>query len=364
MRSSARATRPELWRELRRVADIVGTATPDQVVVGIDDNFFVTEHPVTVGGQTVRGKTLFVSLAMLKALSGPEAEAILAHEFAHFSGNDTYYSRRIGPLLNRFNYYLRSLYEAGLARPVFYCALMLRQFYEVSIQKLSRAREFRADAIAARTVTPRAMRRRPGAHDGYSEYRRGVERELFEAQTAHERVEIGHRLAAGFQQFAPGFADAIDLREARTTHPFDSHPTLEQRLQAVGRSADVEAIRQSLTIEPDGAWYGKIPDAEHRESTLWTEYEDSFRQAHKHSLVYRYLPSTPSEAAIVARAYPEVTLPAKKETTVTIDHEKITYEAWPLAVRFDQIAQIAPRRSGAPRSSTSKSTTVLTSPCP
>jgi hypothetical protein len=264
----------------------------------------------------------------------------LAHEFAHFSGNDTYYSRRIGPLLNRFNYYLRSLYEAGLALPVFYCALMLRQLYEVSIQKLSRAREFRADAIAARTVTPQALGDALVRTMAYSAYRRGVERELFDAQTAHERVEIGHRLAAGFQQFAHGFADATDLREARTAHPFDSHPTLEQRLQAVGRSADFEAIRQSLAIEPDGAWYGKIPDAERRESTLWTEYEDGFRQAHEHSLAYRYLPSTPSEAAIVARAYPEVTLPAKKKTNVTIDHEKVTYETWPLAVRFDQIAQI------------------------
>lgn len=332
---------PELWRELRRVADTVGTAPPDQVVVGIDDNFFVTEHPVTVGGQVVRGKTLFVSLAMLKALSGPEAEAILAHEFAHFSGDDTYYSRRIGPLLFRFDHYLRALSEAGLARPVFSCALMLRQLYEVSIQKLSRAREFRADAVAAGAVAPRALGDSLVRTMAYSAYRRGVERELFDAQEAHERVEIGDRLAAGFRQFAPGFADTEDLREARTTHPFDSHPTLEQRLQAVGLPSDVEAIRRSLAADPDGAWYGKIPDAGRRESALWAEYEEGFRQAHEQSLIYRYLPSTPEEAAIVAQAYPEITLPAKKKTAVTIDYEKVAYETWPHPVRFDQVAQIA-----------------------
>jgi Zn-dependent protease with chaperone function len=340
---------PGLWRELRRVADIVGTAPPDQVVVGIDDNFFVTEHPVMAGGRAVRGKTLFVSLAMLKALSGPEAEAILAHEFAHFSGNDTYYSKRIGPLLVRFNHYLQSLSEAGLARPAFSFALMLRQLYEVSIQKLSRDREFRADAVAAGAVTPRALGDALVRTMAYSAYRSEVERELFDTEAAHERVEIGRHLDAGFRQFAPGFADAPDLREARTAHPFDSHPTLEQRLQAVGRPADVEAIRQSLSVEPDGAWYGKVPDAERRESTLWAEYEESFREVHEHSLIYRYLPSTPTEAAIVARAYPEVTLPAKKKTTVTIDHEKVAYEAWPQAVRFDQVAQIAADKEwGAP----------------
>ena len=335
---------PELWQELRRVADVVGTGTPDQVVVGIDDNFFVTEHPVTVGSQTVQGKTLFVSLAMLKALSGPEAEAILAHEFAHFSGNDTYYSRRIGPLLNRFNHYLGALYQAGLARPVFYFALMLRQLYEVSIQGHSRSREFRADAIAARTVSPQALGDALVRTMAYSSYRRGVEQELFDAQTAHDRVEIGQRLAVGFRQFAHSFADADELRESRTTHPFDSHPTLEQRLQAVDRPSGPEEIRQGLAIEPDGAWYGKIPDAERRESTLWAEYEEGFRQAHEQSLVYRYLPSTPAEAEVVARAFPEVTLPAKKKTTVTIDHEAIAYQTWPLPIRFDQIAQITTKK--------------------
>lgn len=335
---------PELWLELRRVADKVGTAAPDQVVVGIDDNFFVTEHPVMVGGQSVRGKTVFVSLAMLKALSGPEAEAILAHEFAHFSGNDTYYSRRIGPLLNRFDHYIASLYQAGLARPVFYCALMLRQLHELSIQKLSRDREFRADAIAARTVTPEALGDALMRVMAYSSYRRRIEQDLFDAQAAHDHVEIGYRLAAGFQKFATGFADAADLRESRTTHPFDSHPTLERRLLAIGRPVDVESIRRSLAVEPDGTWYAKIPDAGRRESALWTVYEEGFRRVHERSLAFRYLPSTPSEAAIVALAFPEVTLPTKKGTTVTIDHEKLTFAAWPTPVRFDQIAQIGAQK--------------------
>src|SRR5581483_11478406 len=54
---------PPLWDELRRICAAVGTAPPDQVIAGIDDNFFVTEQPVTVAGKQYTGKTLFVSLA-------------------------------------------------------------------------------------------------------------------------------------------------------------------------------------------------------------------------------------------------------------------------------------------------------------
>src|SRR5690606_8964547 len=42
---------PRPWSELSAICDRVGTAKPDRVVVGIDDNFFVTETPVLIDGQ-------------------------------------------------------------------------------------------------------------------------------------------------------------------------------------------------------------------------------------------------------------------------------------------------------------------------
>ncbi|SIO60542.1 hypothetical protein SAMN05444166_6434 [Singulisphaera sp. GP187] len=40
-----RAGSPRLWDELGAICAKVGTAEPDQVIVGVDDNFFVTEMP-------------------------------------------------------------------------------------------------------------------------------------------------------------------------------------------------------------------------------------------------------------------------------------------------------------------------------
>ena len=62
------------------------------MIAGIDDQFFVTEHPVTIQHADWKGRTLFVSLSLLRTMPEDETRAALAHELAHFSGNDTYYT--------------------------------------------------------------------------------------------------------------------------------------------------------------------------------------------------------------------------------------------------------------------------------
>ena len=335
---------PEFWEELERISEASGTPPPDQVVVGITDNFFVTENRVTVRGRPSTGKTLYVSLGLLKILDGAEAETILAHELAHFNGDDTAYSRRIGPLLHRFDRYLAALHEGVLTRPVFACVLMIRRFYEASLQRLSREREYRADRAAATVVDPESAGNALVRTAAYSVYRRDIEERLFEEQSPHAELNIGRRLEEGFLDFAPGFADAAIGDAAAAPHPFDSHPSLGQRLRALGRPADPESLRDVLARATDGAWYGKIPDAPRREAELWSRYESRFREAHERSLVYRLLPSTPEEVAIVAAAFPAVTLAAKRGSLVTIDHEKISHESWPEAVPFAHLVTITARR--------------------
>lgn len=66
--------------ELNSIARKVNTPPPDQVIVGIDDNFFVTEVPVRVDGKKISGRTLFASLSLLKQLDAAEADGVLAHE--------------------------------------------------------------------------------------------------------------------------------------------------------------------------------------------------------------------------------------------------------------------------------------------
>ncbi len=140
---------------LNAVCRKVGTAPPDQVVVGIDDNFFVTESPVRVEGRTLTGRTLFASLSLLKEMNATEAEGVLAHEAAHFSGADTFYSKKTAPLLERYQRYLEVLHDGGIGHVVFYYMNCFRALFELSFGRLCRQREFRADRIAAEATSAR-----------------------------------------------------------------------------------------------------------------------------------------------------------------------------------------------------------------
>ena len=46
----------------------------------------------------VEGRTLAIGMPLLKELSLQELKAVLAHEFSHFSGNDTLYSVFVAPV--------------------------------------------------------------------------------------------------------------------------------------------------------------------------------------------------------------------------------------------------------------------------
>lgn len=325
-----------LWDELGRICDAVGTAPPDQVIVGIDDNFFVTEHPVTVGERVLTGRTLYVSLSMLKQLDGGEADAVLAHEMAHFSGSDTVYSRRISPLLGRYGNYLEALRNGGVTLPIYYYMVCFRALFELSLGRMSRKREFRADRVAAEATSPRDAAGALLRTAAYSRYRGGVEQDLFRQERALESANVRERIEAGFGQYAASFVAGPDIAQLAPPHPFDTHPPLEERLHALGvplGSAEVPAL---LANPGDGRWFGLLPDAETLEREMWQGYEDGFRRAHEESLPYRFLPATPEEREIVVRAFPEVSF-AGSQGTFTLDHEQMGLDGWPGPVRYAEI---------------------------
>lgn len=330
---------PAMWRDLQAICDQVGTEPPDQVVVGIDTNFFVTEQPVTVGEQTYHGRTLFVSLSLLEQLQGGEAAAVLAHEMAHFSGNDTLYSRRISPLLIRYSHYLEALGSGGVTLPIFYAMVCFRALYEISLGRLSRQREFRADAIAATCTSPRDLAGALLKIVAYARYRDTVEGEIFKQEEVLEAANISDRIAEGFPAYASSFVSTADIGELATSHPFDSHPPLAERLEAVGVPMDPDVAKAVLSVPPDAAWFHRIHAAEEIQQRQWADFEKRFRDYHEESLPFRFLPENEREREIVVKSFPEVQI-VGKSAALTIDFEKVTGE-WPEPIRFVDVTAMA-----------------------
>lgn len=327
---------PALWQELSAICAKVNTEMPDQVIAGIDDNFFVTEQSLTVGEKKYSGRSLFVSLSLLKQLNGSEADAVLAHEMAHFSGKDTLYSQKISPLLLRYEHYLNGLYEGGLSLPIFYFMNCFRALYEVSLKRLSRAREFRADHIATEVTSPADMAGALLKIIAYSSYRVKVEQDIFEKEEVLENANVSREIALGFNNYAGSFMSTPDISHLRTSHPFDTHPSLEDRMKAVGCNLESPDSQVMLSEPGDGQWLQKIEGAEQLEGEQWQAYEDRFRAYHEETLPYRFLPETEEELAIVVKAFPEVQLTGE-DGLLTIDHTGIRHHPWESPVQFSDI---------------------------
>jgi len=328
---------PELWEHLRVLADRVGTAPPDHIIGGIDDKFFVTENPVRLDDKDYKGRTLYVSLSLLQTLDEEEASAILAHEMAHFRGNDTFYSKKIAPLLNRYDHFLEALYKNYLSRPLFYCAALFRNLYEVSLGKISREREFRADRIAADLVSPRAFLHAMVRTISYSRYREQVENDLINAGQHHDEIRIRERIEQGFYSFAPESLTQGDLSHQSTVHPFDSHPPLHQRLSALGQAIVVDELKPVMEKPGDGEWFRRIIRGEEMEKELWTEYEKHFQSFHDSYLSQQFLPANDEERAIVETYYPPLTLPIHGNQSLKLDYEKVQAEGWKEPLYYTQM---------------------------
>ena len=305
------------------------------MIAGIDDQFFVTESPITVEGKRIRGKTLYVSLSLLKHLHEAEATAVLAHEMAHFSGRDTLYSKRILPLLRRYENYLQGLQKGLLSLPLYHLMLCFRVLFEISIGKLSRQREFRADQIAAATTSPSDMAAALLRITSYSRFRRSVEEDLYNQEQALQIADVAARIDRGFAEYSLAFAADPEIGNLTTVHPFDSHPPLGQRLSALGVGIAVQDAQSILANLGDGGWRRNILHADQLERQQWKSFETHFRNSHEETLAYRYLPETDEELAVVVKWFPEVVF-TSREGKLSIDSEKVHYTPWPDAILFSE----------------------------
>ena len=332
---------PALWERIRALAAQLGTAPPDHIVAGIDCNFFVTESTLALRGQVLAGRTLFVSLPLLRVLDQAEADAILAHELAHLSGGDTSSSAALGPMVVRFDSYCHEMAGFGLTLIAFYLLSTYRVVFELAWKRDSREREFLADRTAAQLVSGEAVTRSLIKVIAYSTYRDKVECDLFSRQDKHdEAIGIAAFVAQGLHPFA-GSGDFVSAMEtANVPHPFDSHPSLEERMRNVESVMPAHQFGAVLTAEVASGWTSRITTAEAIEARLWADYEARFAQVHEQDLAYRYLPQDDAERAIVEKYFPAQLFALKGGNALTVSCDGLLLPKEQKLVGWEEISNV------------------------
>jgi Zn-dependent protease with chaperone function len=339
---------PRFWAHVRAMAAQIGTEPPTHIIAGIDDNFFVTENPVILDDTRIEGRTLFVSFSLLKFLEQDEANAILAHELAHFSGDDTAYTKKMTPALAGYSRYLGALWSGGpLSRPLFHFMRLFWVLFQLSLSRMSRQREYRADALSAKITSPAHAGRALLKVVAYASYRRQVEQALFAQNEQHQELGIAGRVATGFGSYATSSRLIGDLSSASYPHPLDDHPRLEARLAAVRAPIVPSHYARMLTEAVSHSWLDDIDGATDIERQMWTAYEQRFADAHEEALAWRYLPASDAERAHVEKFFPAWEVATKKsDATLHGDIETIRFSEWPAGrIAYGDIKECKVRES-------------------
>jgi Zn-dependent protease with chaperone function len=233
---------PRLHEMLAEVARRVDTESVREVFVAPGSAIGVHQEgrgPFGIFG--VKRRVLTLGLSTMHYLTVAELQAILAHEYAHFSHRDTFYSRFIYQVELSIEQALGGMGQAGgqlnYVNPFFWFLYLYYKAYSMLAAGFSRSREFLADRMASTLygsdVFASALTR--VATDGA----------LFE-MTIYSNIE---RLLEQSQAFVNMYEAFRSFRDEQFTGEqreelygkllgqkallFGSHPTFRERVEAV-----------------------------------------------------------------------------------------------------------------------------------
>jgi Zn-dependent protease with chaperone function len=330
---------PALWAHIRKLSAEAGIAPPDHIVAGIDTNFFVTEAPLRLDERALKGRSLFVSLPLLRLLDRTEANAVLMHELAHFRGGDTTSSAKLGPKLVQYDYYCAMMHTAGV--PVFHVLCLYRVIFEFALKRDSRTREFLADRVAATLVSAEGVIRALLKVSAYACYRDVIEQKLFAEEEQHSpQIGIADRVSTGLMPYAESaqFLDA--MKTGSVPHPFDSHPGLRERMHKVGYEVRELDYSQIVTQPIATTWIADIKNADAIEQALWEAYEKNFAAAHEQQLAYRYQPATAAERAIVLKYFPPIDFELRDGSQIVIHYDGLVLPGETEILSWDNVTDL------------------------
>jgi hypothetical protein len=276
---------------------------------------------------------------MLKVLAVDEADAVLGHELAHFSGQDTLWSRKIAPLTEKFALYLQALAN-GMSLIVAHFIHVFWKLYGLSIGRLSRAREFRADRIGAEVVSADAMKRALIKITCYCEYRAKTEQSIFDKQRVDRELNLPMQLEQGYPAFLSGFAAKGESVEERVPHPFDTHPTLNNRLAQLGFEAHSALHDPEIQQPAVNSWYHAIVSAGEVEHRLWSAQQEELQSLHSVSLAWRLMPTDEEQVKVVEEHFPAAIFRKKDGTQATLEFDRIQLSGSSAPIFFEDIIQV------------------------
>lgn len=242
---------PGLHAFVNGLAEKLGAQAPDNIVVGLEPNFFVTSADAVVADapKPLEGETLYVSLPLARLMTVTEFAAVVGHELGHFRGKDTVYSMKFAPAYAGLAEALAAThYEKGdklfwLAKlPARAMLSLTMNVFSMNMGALSRERELLADQAGAEAASAKALITSLIKISTYVELWNVIQRENIDRLNAGRTTRNLSSLleSRGRHDLETHTLDQIIDRVAKHSiaHPFDTHPTVSQRMKSLAVQRD------------------------------------------------------------------------------------------------------------------------------
>ncbi|WP_240006404.1 M48 family metallopeptidase [Pseudaquidulcibacter saccharophilus] len=246
---------PSLWAKIDEFAQKLNTTKPENIIIGVDGSFFAMSGKISMEplGEIVTGHSLYIPLTQSALLNEDEFWAIIAHEMAHFSGDDLEYSRDYVPLYNSLNHRFNSLAQKKnslffLLKPCAWLGIYLLEQFDEAAENFKQSREFIADKNAAKLTSTLSLARgilRLSANID------PIETALSQVNLLNKNLPPNMVLAAANIAKQDKVQNPQAYLSAVQTHRFYLHPTNGERLD----NLRVAVLNLDTDIVPFGEKY-------------------------------------------------------------------------------------------------------------
>jgi Zn-dependent protease with chaperone function len=264
---------PALEDAVARMRVAVGAPALNGIIIDGELNAAAVDLPRALGLLGHR-HYLVLGLPLMQLLDRDELASVIAHEFGHFGAGHGRFSGWIYRLRLSWHRALDALSQRGGAM-----TLLLLRFYGWYVPYfnaysfvLARHQEYEADAAAARAAGADAaasalLRMELASRRVQAGFRPALlERARMQG---HPPAQVHADLARALRDPRPCDPGRLRALAARDADPDDTHPTLPQRLDAIGAASAPRPL--SDTSAAQALLGARLPDIERRLDAQWRE---------------------------------------------------------------------------------------------
>jgi len=252
---------PNIFSYVSELAVRLGAQAPNNIVVGLEPNFYVTSADVHVlaGDRVLKGETLFLSMPLSRIMTTEELTGTIGHELGHFRGDDTAYSMKFAPVYAGLGHAVHKMASDSdgsshgiVAIPAQKLLQYMLETFHKNVSAVNRAREFEADKAGSEVAPGRALATSLLKVSLYARSWNNIQHQVVERMQQRKFTRNMSLLFSGIVKYDIDMEKLPEIVEAigkeSISHPTDSHPPTSVRIRELG--LNISEVRPEELLSP------------------------------------------------------------------------------------------------------------------